>query len=897
MAACHLVWTEAAPMTGEQGADPPPDLHATLPAGSPPTNAPAPAHSAWCPTGYEILARLGAGGNGQVYKARHKGLDRIVALKRLLNPAATSEERERFMAEARAVARLDHPNIIRIHDFGIHESLEWYSLEFCPRGSLADRLREGPMALEAACQAILTVARAAGHAHAEGIIHRDIKPGNVLIANGNVLKLADFGLAKAADALHSRDNIIAGTPAYMAPEQINAPGRIGPPTDVWALGVMMYECLTGRVPFTGVTVMQVMQRITGAEPVAPRALNDAIPADLNTICLHALRKDPEKRYRSTAALAADIEAWLEGRPIAVRAVTRFERGLKWTRRNPALAWSIGSLMAAVALGTALSVAFGMLALREAALLKQETVRFSMAVAESRRMARLMRVAAAQAAWDKFQWQRFISLAGADSPREVPLFEESLWRRRAVIDRQNLGATSRPGTSAISRRIHPGTALVSNADGRAMILKTDGGAIPLEHEGKAHRLESPEDGCHWVMSDSGGIAVFSPNGQRALSGPPGPWSGLAVARDGAKAARWGDRSLELLGKGLRPEQTLTGESPDALWADNAPVLAIRWLNPPRIDLVRHGSHPVSIPGAGSPFALSPDGRFLVAASNGKIHKWETTHGDRDTAFEPRLGPCAFLRFSADGSRLVSAGGTELRVLDATRGRGLQFWMTPGTAIEGIELAPNGGRCLSWGDGIAQAWNLDDGGQQVIRGVAGPAGAWWESGFFVHPALAGDHWEKRPLVPEAFPKRLRLEGWQIDSIGWSDDRWVVAGKHGGMDAACEVNADGVVKPASGSFRAPVFSGRLRLINGALESATADGWKVIARRATPILTFSEDIIDGIAGIATAGGIVERLDSRDGTTIWDDKCPENPAAMAMGEGGVAVAGRDGALWIWPTR
>lgn len=849
----------------------------------------------WCPEGYEILGRLGAGGNGQVFKARHLGLERIVALKRLLNPAANRDERERFLAEARAVARLDHPNIIRIHDFGIHESVEWYSLEYCQRGSLADRLREGPLPLETSCQSILTVARAVGHAHAEGIIHRDIKPGNVLISNGNILKLADFGLAKAADARQSGDNVIAGTPAYMAPEQINAPARIGPATDVWALGVMLYECLTGRVPFTGVTVLQVMRRITGAEPVAPRLLNEAIPLDLNTICLHALRKDPDKRYRTTGEMAADLEAWLDGRPIAVRAVTRLERGLKWSRRNPALAWSLASLAGAIILGTSSSIAFGLVALREARLLREEQARSGQALAEARRLQRLTRLSAAQAAWDKCQWQRFLGLVGTESPGEQPLFEESLWRQRAHFDRQALKIPSRVGVSLIARRGTGQRLLVSDANGRAHLLAKEGPAMPLDHERPAITLESSMDGVAWVLSNAGEITMFDGDGKRQRTTVAGPWQRIAVAASGEFMARSNDRAVEILGKELKALQVFTGESPVVSWADAAAVAAVAWSNPRRIDIFRAGQPSLSVDGASGPFALSPDGQSLVAASGGKIHRWDTRTGQRDSAFEPRLGPSRFLRFSADGSRLLCAGGAELRLLDSLRGRGLQFWMTPGTSIEGADMAPDGKRCLTWGDGIAQVWELDTGDHVLFRGVAGPLHADWHSGAIFHPSLAGDSWERRPMRPPGnIPHRFHLDGWEIRGLAFEADRWFLEGTKRGTPTAASLGPDGSTTEAVYPEQDARSQSDFRLANGIIERRAGSIWEPFARRAAPIRAWAEDHGQGIIGLATENGRVERIDARTGTPIWEEQGPEAPVAMAMGRGGVVVAAPGGAVWIW---
>ncbi len=850
----------------------------------------------WCPDGYEIYGRLGAGGNGEVFKARHVGLERIVALKRLLNAAANREERDRFLAEARAVARLDHPNIIRIHDFGVHGAVEWYSLEFCPKGSLADRLRDGPLPLEEACKTLITISHAVGHAHAAGIIHRDIKPGNVLIGSGNVLKLADFGLAKSTDARTSQDNTIAGTPAYMAPEQINAPERIGPATDVWALGVMFYECLTGRVPFTGVTVLQVMQRIQQAEPIPPRTINEAIPTDLNTICLHALKKDPEKRYRTPADLAADLAAWLEGRPISVRAVTRLERGIKWTRRNPSLAGSFMGLVCAIIAGTGLSLTFGLMALNEARQLKTEQSISKKALNEARRQARLTRIAAAQGAWDRFQWTRFLGLITPVDDTTELIFEEKLWRSRAHEGRTVLPVSSRLGVSAIDHRNNKWPILASNYEGKALILAENGSFKTLEHEGIAKVLETDTSNRAWILTDTGAILVFDASGQRLLQSPAGPWLGMAVTANGTHVARWNDKVVEILDDSLKAIATITGNTPLARWAaaSNSPLLAIAWSTDKRLDLWQPGRALVSIDGASTPFAPSPDGLSVVAASGNKIHRWNAINGERDTVFEPRLGPCKHLEFSRDGNLLASAGGTELRLLDGVKGRGLQFWMTPGTNIEGLNLSADGKQGLTWGDGIAQYWDLNSGSNRLMRGVRGPAHAMWESNAVIHLGDSQNQWESQSATVSSSPVRYQLSGWTIDGLARRNGQWIVKGLRGEISTSGTILADGSISVTTWPDRSNQQSDGYRLNGQKLEIFNEGIWQTLVQRTQPIRAWGLDAKNGIVGLALEDGRVERVDAATGSPIWDEQGPHHPVDMAVAPDGFGVATADGSVWVW---
>jgi len=843
----------------------------------------------WCPDGYEIYNRLGAGGNGEVFKARHIGLERIVALKRLLNAAANREERDRFLAEARAVARLDHPNIIRIHDFGVHGAVEWYSLEFCPKGSLADRLRDGPLPLEEACKTLITISHAVGHAHAAGIIHRDIKPGNVLIASGNILKLADFGLAKSTDARTSHDNAIAGTPAYMAPEQINAPDRIGPATDVWALGVMLYECLTGRVPFTGVTVLQVMQRIQQADPIPPRTINEAIPTDLNTICLHALKKDPDKRYRTPAA-------WLDGRPIGVRAITRLERGLKWTRRNPSLAGSFTALAGTIVAGTALSLTFGLMALDEARQLKAEQSISKKALNEARRQARLTRMAAAQGAWDRFQWTRFLGLISPVDDDTESIFEERLWRSRAQEGRSVLPVSSRIGVSTIDHKNSRWPVLTSNSEGKALFLAENSTSTKLDHEGIASVLKTDSSGRAWVLNDAGCILVFDASGQCLRQTPAGPWQGMAVNANGTYLARWNDKALEVLDESLKAIATITGNAPVARWAEasKSPLLAIVWNAEKRLDIWQPGRALVSITGATTPFAPSPDGLTVVAASRDKIYRWNTSSGQRDTAFEPRLGPCQHLEFSSDGSIMASAGGTELRMLDGVKGRGLQFWMTPGTSIEGLNLAPDGKQCLTWGDGIVQFWNCNSGANRLMRGVQGPAHAMWQSDSVIHLSASTNQWERQSTTISPSPIRYQLNGWIIKDMIRSNGQWLVKGFRGDIATSGIILADGSVSVSTWPNLSKQQPDGYRLTEQKLEKYTDEIWQTVVQRTQPIRAWAVDIKNGIVGLALDDGRVERVDATTGSPIWDEPGPRHPVAMAMSPDGIGVATANGSVWVW---
>jgi WD40 repeat protein/tetratricopeptide (TPR) repeat protein/tRNA A-37 threonylcarbamoyl transferase component Bud32 len=351
-------------------------LPSTLEAGRTMPEGPAPSPAFPVIPGYQVLEELGRGGMGVVYRARQVAADRAVALKMIRSGALVlAEERDRFRTEARAVARLSHPHIVQVYEVGEHDSSPFFSMEYVPGGSLAGRLRASLPEPREAAKLVEALARAVEAVHQAGVIHRDLKPANVLLApsdrpgavrvgadagEGGLFepKVTDFGLAKrqGEDPGLTRTGQAMGTPSYMAPEQ--AEGRVGDidrRTDVYGLGAILYECLTGRPPFRAATVAQTLQQVIEQDPVGPRQLNGQLPADLETICLKALAKSPGRRYATARALADDLRRWLAGEPVHARPVGRPEKLWRWCRRHPAPALAAAAVLATVVL------AFGIVA--------------------------------------------------------------------------------------------------------------------------------------------------------------------------------------------------------------------------------------------------------------------------------------------------------------------------------------------------------------------------------------------------------------------------------------------------------------------------------------------------------------------------------------------------------
>jgi CHASE3 domain sensor protein/tRNA A-37 threonylcarbamoyl transferase component Bud32 len=288
--------------------------------------------------GYEVLGELGRGGMGVVYRARQTKLNRLVALKMILSGGHAGEaDLARFVTEAEAIARLQHPNIVQIHEVGDHGGLPFFSLEYCGGGSLDKKLAGTPMPPREAARLVETLARAMQAAHEKGVIHRDLKPANVLLAEDGTPKITDFGLAKKLDeAGQTASGAIMGTPSYMAPEQAGGKSNeIGPAADIYALGAILYECLTGRPPFKAANPLDTILQVVGDDPVPVRRLQPKVPADLEIICLKCLRKEPRKRYGSAAMLAEDLRRFQAGEPILGRPAGRVEPTAKWVKRHPA----------------------------------------------------------------------------------------------------------------------------------------------------------------------------------------------------------------------------------------------------------------------------------------------------------------------------------------------------------------------------------------------------------------------------------------------------------------------------------------------------------------------------------------------------------------------------------
>jgi tRNA A-37 threonylcarbamoyl transferase component Bud32 len=322
----------------------------------PPSDSPAPSRGPKVAYfgDYELLEEIARGGMGVVYKARQMSLNRPVALKMILaGEWATPGARQRFRAEAEAAANLQHPNIVAIHEVGEHQGQQYFSMDFVVGKNLAELVRGNPLSAERAASYVKTIAEAVHFAHQRGTLHRDLKPQNVLIDADDRPRITDFGLAKRVetDSGLTRTGDVLGTPSYMPPEQASSrPDEVGPHSDVYSLGAILYELLTGHPPFRGATALDTLCQVIQSPPASLRKLNPDVPQDLETICLKCLEKNPARRYPSARALADELGRFLKHEPIQALPVSAVRKAESWLRHHPWTLMAAASLIAMVLMG-------------------------------------------------------------------------------------------------------------------------------------------------------------------------------------------------------------------------------------------------------------------------------------------------------------------------------------------------------------------------------------------------------------------------------------------------------------------------------------------------------------------------------------------------------------------
>ncbi|MFO0949711.1 MAG: serine/threonine-protein kinase [Isosphaeraceae bacterium] len=533
--------------------------------------------------GYILLDELGRGGMGVVYRARDVRLNRVVALKMVVSgPYAHPEQIARLQAEAETIARLQHPNVVRIHSVGEHDGLPYLDMEYVDGGSLASRLDGTPWPPRAAASLVESLARGVEAVHRLGVVHRDLKPGNVLIAADGVPRIADFGLARSLvdDSGLTRTDAVIGSPSYMAPEQAEGHARAaGPPADVYALGAVLYELLTGRPPFRAATMLETLEQVRTAEPVAPARLVPTVPRDLETVALKCLEKTQARRYPSAEALADDLRRCLDHRPVLARRTGPVGRFARWCRRSP---WVAG-----------LTAAVFLLLLAVAAVSTTAAFRVAAAAAQERRTLYFARMNLVQQAWEDADTRRMRDLLapyakGADDLRG---FEWFYWWRLA----------NRPAASLTGHR-RPVVAAAFTPDGRTLFT-ADAQSVRLWDVSARRPLAS------WAVPGGGVLALaVSPDGATVAAGGYGGrvflWDRATGARK--EALRDGPETVCALGF-LDAHTLISAHAPntDRVWdvRSGKHLRTVRGSSPPRgrVD----DAHPPAM-------AVSADGRNMAVA---------------------------------------------------------------------------------------------------------------------------------------------------------------------------------------------------------------------------------------------------------------------------------------------
>lgn len=729
---CVKALKEMKPALEVSGADP------TIPAGSSPytssphtigTAAQTPPVPAFAIPGYEILGELGRGGMGVVYKARQLRLGRIVALKMIMAGVhASAKQRLRFQAEAEAAARLQHAHIVQVYEIGEQDGCPYISLEYIEGRNLYELLRAELPTPGKAAALTEQLARAVFFAHQRGIVHRDLKPGNILLTVEGVAKITDFGLAKRLDddGPHTRTGDVLGTPSYMAPEQAAGKSKeVGPATDIYALGAILYEMLTGRPPFEGTSTWDTVSLVLTAEPEPPAHRQPDVPRDLETICLKCLQKDPAKRYTDAHALAEDLCRFQNGEPIKARPVGRLERSIKWARRRPAVAALLatsGALLLALLIGgwaTAVSLSERNRSLLEVneinlrALIRLNVTSGSHHVEDEDLIGSLVWYARALKLEDKDERQTVHRTRLATVLRQCPRLGQ-LWFHEDTVN----GVAFSPDGDWIVTCSDDRTARVWSArtgeprypplqHDHAVVrarFSPDGGRIltaSFDHKARiweagSGKLIATLTGHQGPVND----ARFSPNGAWVITASADASARIWNAADGTSVAKplMHDGEVVRASFDRRGQRALTAsrDGTARIWSISAGAAALQ-------AQIKHD-------GAVNDATFSPDGyRIATAGADNVARIWSASTGEPLGA--PLRHQAEVLRvvFRSDGRRVATASADLTgQIWDSASGRAVTPALRHYSTVYSVSFSPDGTRIATASDdNSTRIWDANTG----------------------------------------------------------------------------------------------------------------------------------------------------------------------------------------------
>lgn len=736
------------------------DTAELLQATTSPPGRPGPRHAPRKVGAYEIDEELGRGGMGVVYRGRQTQLNRVVAVKVILSGShASLRELERFRREAETAAQLDHPHIVRVYEVGEHDGHPFCAMEFVAGGTLRGRMNGAPWPQRTAAELVELLARAVQHAHERGVIHRDLKPDNILMggdseadtqSDGPVTqpqpptwcsdgpKIADFGLAKRigeSDAGPTRTGDVLGTPAYMAPEQ--AEGRVqevGAAADLWALGVILYELLTGHAPFQGDSEADIFRAISRDEPPPPRTIRPRLPRDLDTICLKCLEKSPQARYASAAALADDLHRWLHGEPIQARPVGLPVRVAKWVRRHPATAAWLGVVMLLFVATFVLVASYAVRADRrrreaDAARLQAQQARdavqrvlygqqvarafFEWQTCNPEEAGRLLKEA--RAAGPGWEWSYVDGLCHTDlmtlTPHAEMVAAVAYSPDRRVLATASGGWAGRRAGEVRLWDPDTGRLLRVLGDGRhapvmGIAYRPDGRVVASA--GVTFNSGQPGGVTYWdaaTGAEIGSLAGLEKGAFCVAFSPDGRW--LAVGDVAGEVTLWNAETRSLVarfGKHRRPNVFAIAFSPDG-----QRLASGGWDGTVRIWDVesRREEQVLEAPTDVRGVAFSPDGRHVAAASySNAVVVWRIGRNEPVVIHTHHANPVSAVAFSPDGLYLASADNSGMvHVYQAFSkiGRPLTVRGHSG-GVASLTFRSDGLRLVTGGyDGTARVWD--------------------------------------------------------------------------------------------------------------------------------------------------------------------------------------------------